>query len=281
MKIWHPHVNHLLPKKVSCFTIAQRTLRDSGLIRMGDVLEGDGTIISWAAARARGIPTKCQGAFTALVDNLATIPELDDSPTLHEFYLESIGLVGEQRVWKFMLTAAHCHENWLPFLDRTSLTQAFVCRGQSLCPSPLQPPGPDVRFRRIVVHSNGGHKLGLHGGTWTVDNTLLTQYCWKGGTQLTDYATSSIPLLQNPQQARDHPAIRKWENQLNLRLPEHVWHNTWLPFRSAKENTFLWLILFRAIATLSWVFPNLPHADSVTHCPRCNIGAKEDILHCL
>lgn len=46
-------VCHLLPRKARCFTRAQRTLRDNGLLRMGYILERDGTVISWAAAVAR------------------------------------------------------------------------------------------------------------------------------------------------------------------------------------------------------------------------------------
>lgn len=160
------------------------------------------------------------------MDNLVRVPVLDDSPTLHEFFVESIGLAGSQMVWKFMLPPAHCTESWLPFMDRTTPTQAFICHGQSLRPISLKAPGPEVRLCRIVVYSNGGPKPGVNGGPWMGGNILLTQYQWKGGTQLTDYATSSLRQLQNQQKARDHPAIHKWETQLDTRLPEHMWHNT-------------------------------------------------------
>lgn len=110
---------------------------------------------------------------------------------------------------------------------------------------------------------------------------MMSQYTWQDGHPLTTYSTAAVRMLQNQHIANDHPTIRKWEVQLQTRLPEHIWHNTWLPFRSAKENFFLWQIIYRAIATLSWVFPNRPHSDSVTWCPRCPLPVREDILHCL
>lgn len=46
-------------------------------------------------------------------------------------------------------------------------------------------------------------------------------------------------------------------------------------------SSSLWLIAYQAIATLSWVFPTLPDTDRTTWCPRCTLGVKETILHCL
>lgn len=248
---------------------------------MGDVLGIDGTIISWAQLEARGIPSRCQGAFNSMVANLVPLPIIDDSPALQAFYVESVGMAGSKKVWKFMLRPEHCTENWLPFLDRTAPAQTFACIGQSLRKIPLYAPGPEVILRRIVVYRTCNRSSGWNVGPWTGDNILLTQYTWKGGTPLTDSSTASLRRIQNQHNVREHPAIRRWETQLDTRLPEHVWHNTWLTFRSEKVNTFMWLIIFRAIATLSWVFPDRPHTDVSTRCPRCNLGVREDILHCL
>lgn len=256
LPLWRPHVNHILTKKVCCSTRAQKSLQGSGLRTMGDIMEPDGRIISWAAALARGLPSFCHNAFTALVDNLVQIPVLDNSHTLQEFYVEAFGPTESRMVWKFLLPPARCTTQWLPFLDRSTPKQTFIREGQSLRSIALRPPDAAVWLRRIVVLYKGYHKEAVHGGLWMEDNIMLTQYLWKGGPQLTTYSTASIRQLQNQQQARTHPAIRKWEIQLGTRLPDHVWHNTWLPFRAAKVNMFLWLVLFRAIATLSWVFPN-------------------------
>lgn len=281
LPLWRPHVNHHSSRQVKCSTRPQQTLRNCGIRRMGDVMQLDSTICPWASMEARGIPTYCQAAYLTLVANLIQPPALNNSCTHQEFYVESVNLVGHQKVWKFMLTTEHCTERWLPFLDRSSPTHAYVCNGQSLRPIALAAPGPEVILRRIVVYSGGQHKLSINGGPWVEDNLLLTQYHWRGGIPLTASTTRVMRRVQNQQQAGVHPAIRKWESQLDMRLPEHIWHNMWLPFRSAKENMFLWQIVFRAIATLSWVFPNRPDTDRSTWCPRCPLGVKETTLHCL
>lgn len=78
-----------------------------------------------------------------------------------------------------------------------------------------------------------------------------------------------------------HPAIQKWETDLNCSLPEAVWAETWISFCAAKENAFLWQLIFRAFATLSWRFPARPHTDLLVWCLRCNQGLREDHLHCI
>jgi hypothetical protein len=57
--------------------------------------------------------------------------------------------------------------------------------------------------------------------------------------------------------------------------------NTWLPYRAAKENCFLWQILYRVPATQKWRFLELSRIDRATHCTRCNRGHQEDIIHCI
>lgn len=280
LPLWRPHVNHQLPDLARCMTRPQRALRDRGIGRMGDILNDNSALCSWAEVEARWtLPPGLQTAYLALTHNLVQVPELDPSSSPQEFYVESLNLPGLHLVWKFLLPPVHCTERWLPFMDRSSPAQAFSCRGNILQAIPLRTPGVEVRLRRIVVYSNG--KQHINAGPWHGDNILFTQYHWQGGTPLTHSSTHLLRQIQNQHQARDHPAIRKWETQLASRLPEHIWHNTWLPFRSAKENSFMWLILFRAIATMSWVFPGRPDTDDSTWCPRCPGGVREDILHCL
>lgn len=78
-----------------------------------------------------------------------------------------------------------------------------------------------------------------------------------------------------------HPTIQKWETALQCLLPENIWTETWIPGRAAKENTFLWLILFRAFATLSWRFPNSLSKDPIVCCLCCCQGLKEDSMDCI
>lgn len=42
--------------------------------------------------------------------------------------------------------------------------------------------------------------------------------------------------------------IQKWETRMGSSLPLTIWQDKWLPYRAAKENAFLWQILFQALA---------------------------------
>lgn len=61
----------------------------------------------------------------------------------------------------------------------------------------------------------------------------------------------------------------------------NVWQLTWIEFRSAAENTFLWQLIYRIPATQRWRFPDRPSTDPETWCSRCNLQVTEDIFHCI
>lgn len=56
---------------------------------------------------------------------------------------------------------------------------------------------------------------------------------------------------------------------------------TWLAYRSAAENTFLWQLLYRIPATNKWRFPRGDANDPDTWCNRCQLNLQEDIYHCI
>lgn len=92
-------------------------------------------------------------------------------------------------------------------------------------------------------------------------------------------STHGMWALQELGVACEHPAIRKWEELLQERLPDTIWQDTWMPFPAARENAILWQILFWALATLAWSFLNRPRMDPTLWCPRYNKGNREDIFH--
>lgn len=136
-------------------------------------------------------------------------------------------------------------------------------------------------MRRSVVFNRNGFKRARHCGRWSDESQLLTQFSWEDGTLLLNTSTAQLQRLQQINQVCMYPAIRKWETALPCHLPKYIWTETWVPGRAAKENVFLWLILFRAFATLSWCFPNRPSTDPAVWWPRCHQGLKEDSLHCI
>lgn len=62
-----------------------------------------------------------------------------------------------------------------------------------------------------------------------------------------DRVTAQLERLQQINQDCIHSAIQKWESAFQCPLRECIWTEAWVPEWAAKENTFLWLILFRAL----------------------------------
>lgn len=64
-------------------------------------------------------------------------------------------------------------------------------------------------------------------------------------------------------------------------VPSNVWSLTWMEYRSAAENTFLWRLLYRILATQRWRFPDRPASDPEMWCTRCSLHVTEDLFHCI
>jgi hypothetical protein len=111
---------------------------------------------------------------------------------------------------------------------------------------------------------------------------ISSLYEWSDGKQVVDTSTAYIRKLQSSITPGAHRSLQRWRRHYRWEPDwRKVWRNTWLPYRAAKENCFLWQILYRSPATQQWRLPKLSRRDRATHCTRCNKGTQEDILHCI
>lgn len=55
---------------------------------MADIMDPRGGFITWEDAHRRGIPSVCRNAFLKLVTNLVQFPDIENSVTLQNFYVE-------------------------------------------------------------------------------------------------------------------------------------------------------------------------------------------------
>lgn len=248
---------------------------------IGDIINPGGGLISWDDDRAQGVPNRCRVAFQDLAARLIHNPTLDPSQALREFYVDDAQLTGGTFIWQFMLPPAQLTVAWIPFMNHNCPVRTFKLTGIHLVPTCLLAPVLLISLWRIVALNQGGAKLAVHGGVWMEGNLLLTQYNWKNGTPLGNTSMHQLRGFLLLNQVRAHPAIRNWETELGCPLPESIWLETWVSCRAAKENAFLWQIIFRAFATLSWHFPTKLQTDPTLWCTRCTEGLREDHLHCI
>lgn len=94
-------------------------------------------------------------------------------------------------------------------------------------------------------------------------------------------STSQLRTMLVRHNLAPHTALAKWTNQLGQTTPEEIWLSTWVNYRSAAENTFLWQLIYRIPATQRWRHPDRPATDSATWCTRCTLNVTEDLLHCV
>lgn len=143
-------------------------------------------------------------------------------------------------------------------------------------------PSNGAILHRVILRQATGHKAhSIHFGFWSRHRNMLLQYKWSDGTHLLDTSTAHLRALQAQQRFKPHRASERWERELGHTIPVDIWSRTWSNFRGANENTFLWQLFYRAIATQRWRFPSVPGDDPCIRCTRCNMGVKEDIIHCV
>jgi hypothetical protein len=97
-----------------------------------------------------------------------------------------------------------------------------------------------------------------------------------------DTTTGHIRKIQMRKQEVMHKSLQRWNRYLDWQPHmRRVWQQTWVPWRSARENTFLWQMLYWVPATQQWRFPKASRIDDQVHCTRCRRNQVEDIHHCI
>lgn len=163
-------------------------------------------------------------------------------------------------IWQFQLPAARLTGAWIPFMDRSSPDHTFRLEGNKLRPTRHCCPDSETILSRVMVSSNANARTRQKLGPW-IDDNPMTQYQWVDGTPLVESSTAQLRSIQVHHAAQPHGALRKWTEELGRPIPDDVWQFTWMDFRSAAENTFLWQILYRILATQRWRFPERARED--------------------
>lgn len=149
----------------------------------------------------------------------------------------------------------------------------------------IDPPGEDPLYRitvgRCKAHNSTALAINI---VCFADSSVgrADQYCWRDGKSLFESNTGHLRKLLAAETPELHASILKWPLHLRWQVDiDKLWKSIWAPFRSQKENTFLWQIAYRVIATNGWRFPDLRRSDELTWCTRCTAQTYEDTLHCI
>lgn len=141
-------------------------------------------------------------------------------------------------------------------------------------------PDPDSLVQRVLFCSQPGKENRYSWfGLWSPETAFIEQYGWADDSPLLDSSTAQLRKMMASRRLVRHSALSKWEVRLNCLVPENVRENPWLKCRSARENTFLWQLVYRVIATQKWRFLTRSAMEEITWCTRCRGGHQEDVEH--
>lgn len=176
----------------------------------------------------------------------------------HRIYFgeEASGVDG--RIWLYDVQQHAVSSRWPAVRDSSLPISTFVSKAGIIKKITRCCPPNSVFLHRVVVrHSNKQDTARTHFGFWSADRTILLQYKWSDGSHILDTNTSQLRALQAQHRFRPHTAAVRWERELGCIIPGGLWKETWVNFRGANENTFLWQLFYRAIATQRWRFPSI------------------------
>lgn len=282
LPLWRPHHQHIAATKVQCNTLAQHRLRDSGLITVGDTLDADGRFQTWDDLQINQTDSLGHRAYNSLLANIRPQAHFEPQAGPHRVYFGEESSEIDGRVWLYDVPQELVSSPWPIIRDSALPISTFHCRAGQLQKIPrCCPPNNAILHRSVIRHSVKQKTLRTHYGLWTPQRHFLWQYKWSDGSSFLDTSTAQLRALQANQHFKPHAAALRWVRDLGCNIPDELWRGTWLNFRGATENTFLWQMYYRSIATQRWRFPSAPADDPRIQCTRCVLGAKEDIVHCL
>lgn len=277
-----PHYQHQSEARVQCLTQAQQRLRDVGLLTVADISEANGAFRTWDSLPIDHDDNAAHRAYTALIANIRYQENFDLQMGPHRVFFGEAASNSNGHIWLYDVPQAAVSSRW-PVIRQAALPiKTFHCRSGFIRKIPRSCPPNHANLHRILVrHSNNTRETKLHFGFWSPERNILLQYRWSDGTSLLDTSTSQLRTLQAQQRFKPHLVATRWERELGCTTPVEIWSKTWLNFIGASENTFLWQLYYRAIATQKWRFPSAPADDIRIRCTRCEMGTKEDISHCI
>lgn len=88
LPLWRPHQNHHSYIPILRLCRAQQTLRNAGLLHMGDIMNLWGQFLAWDSMANQGLPLSCRNAFQALIASLKPAPDLNPSLDVCELFME-------------------------------------------------------------------------------------------------------------------------------------------------------------------------------------------------
>jgi hypothetical protein len=285
LPIWRPHILHNSQKLASCLNNAQRQIRRRGFTRTKDVLRPNGEPISWSDAEAKGVPRSSRRGFEKMMGNLNLHPTTGEKRRRKiPVYMQEEGTL---TIWEFQEPANTTTRNWwMEQGPREPVRQYRLVQGFLEKVEAVVNPGVATQMRRILVGkqkcSNRRLANKVKYGDYYGSMYVATQYQWEDSVDFFDTNTGHLRMLQGRKQRRIHKTLLRWNEYFVEPIDfKRVWAETWVSFRSAKENCFLWQMVYRIPATQHWRFPTIPRIDSSVHCTRCRRNQVEDILHCM
>lgn len=282
LPLWRPHSHQISETRAHCTSQAQHRLRDVGLLTIGDITEADGSFKVWESLPVQQDDQNGHRAFEALVANIRPMAHFEQQVGPHRLYFGEDSSVNDGRVWLYDVPQQSVSSRW-PLIRASSLpVSTFRCKAGDIRKITRCCPPEAANLSRILVcNSRRPHGKRNHFGFWSSSRNVLLQYHWSDGSPLLDTSTSQLRALQAQQRYKPHKAALRWETELGCTIPGDIWRDMWITFRGANENTLLWQMYYRAIATQRWRFPSLPANDLQINCIRCELGIKEDIVHCV
>lgn len=284
LPIWSPHLAHITPKLVRCKTQAQHRLRTEGLLTINDISSHRGELLAWPEVAHNVLDTAGHRAFDTLISNLHAAPQFPASLKHQSIFFEADRTNPDSVacVWQFSVPESEASSSWHNIVPRFAPIREFsVCAG-NLRARLGMPSAIPIFAHRILVRSPTKKAQSLvHWGRGGSDCGFLSQHGWQDGTALLDTSTTQLSSLQARLRQTPHTASLKWETDLGQPIPENLWTSIWLPYRGSSENTFLWQLFYRVIATQHWRMPSKPPTDPDVWCTRCNLGIMEDTEHCI
>jgi hypothetical protein len=239
---------------------------------MQDVTQSGGGLITWEELEGRSVARSCRGAYNRAITNIRATPFIDEERRRKiAVYLQELAT---NKIWEFEAQANKVMRNWWRDKGPVEAVRTYRVRNGYLEKVKKEEPTYGSILQRVIIGKQKTNTSTLANkilyGDYYGELQIATQYEWRDRRGFFDTTTQHLRKLQAPERRVMHKSLQRWNRYFAWEPdPKRLWQQTWMPWRSARENTFLWQMLYWVPATQQWRFPKLPRTDDQTHCTRC------------
>ncbi|KAL3692162.1 hypothetical protein R1sor_005813 [Riccia sorocarpa] len=279
--IWGPPLQGIRHKALTGKSRGHKLLRDQGLTHLKHIADEHGKIKERSAISQSLMQNRtAKAAFDKIKQGTTAFQDSTRVNASKLLYFEGTGITNDR--WVISTLKASNHQNTPGDQSDIQVSYRTDEHGQ-LTKLEAAITLSDYSWTTAMVIPTSRKKNGERALVLAEKNSIeetLAKWKWSNGKDFFYPSNRFIRQSLGPNMNAATKKLQKWKRFTPFKENDaRRWGKLWNPLRPVQQTSFLWMLLYSAIAVNRWRFPAAARADPQTWCTKYDKSRTEDVLH--